>query len=237
MATWRYVVKDIHKSFKQTFDDADIRQTQVLWWVITIANAIRARQAMLVESGLHISTYSPVTVSKDAKGRKYFDLPVQIMDLPFEKGVEYITYNEDTGCCCEGATFAQRLFQPTTPSKLHVLYRDEYTKPSPSNPYFYRVGHMVNGVQVNRVYLVGTECIDITDIELAIKGVIDPSTVCDLDDPIPLADEHIIELMKEVLSLGRFVMMIPEERENEGSDMSDEKQVKPIPEVPQQTEQ
>ena len=75
-------------------------------------------------------------------------------------------------------------------------------------------------MKVNRVYLVGVECIDIKDVEIAIKATVDPKDVCDLDDDIPLQDEFIDELMKEVLSIGRFVMMIPEERENEGSDES-----------------
>ncbi len=117
--------------------------------------------------------------------------------------------------------------------KLHRLYRDEYEKPTPSNPYFYRIGHKDDNVQVSRIYLVGVECINITDVEIGIKCTLDPNQVCDLDDSIPLPNELIDELMKEVLSLGRFVMMIPEERENEGSDKSMEIQTKEIQRAPE----
>ena len=232
MATYRYVGYDLMTSFKKVFDDADIRLNQVLYWIQVISNRIRYQQSQVTESGLYTSTFSSVAVIKDTKGRVYFDLPNQIMDLPNEKGIEYITYNEDTGCCCEGAAFMQVLFQPTNVMKAHRLYGDEYEKPTPSNPYFYRVGHKVDSKQVSRIYLVGVDCIDITDVEIGIKCTLDPSNVCDLDDEIPVPNEQIEFLMKEVLALGRFVMMIPEEMENDGADKASEVQARPIVPAP-----
>lgn len=237
MATYRYVGYDLLTSLNKAFDDADIRLNQVLYWIQVIANRIRADQAQLNKSGLYTSTFSSVPVLKDSKGRDYFDLPNQIMELPNEGGVEYITYNEETGCCCEGASFMQVFFQPTNVMTAHRLYGDEYEKPTPSNPYFYRVGHKVDGEQVSRIYLVGVDCIDITDVEIGIKCALDPSNVCDLDDEIPLAPKQIEFLMREVLGLGRFVMMIPEERENDGADESNERQTQPIAPVPPVTRQ
>jgi len=218
MATYRYVLKDITKSFKQNFDDADIRENQILYWIMTIANSLRVQQQAITGSGLYESTFSKVTVSKDVKGRPYIDLPGPIMDLPNEGGISYITYNEETGCCCAGPQFAQVWFQPTTVTALQRLYGDEYECPKPSNPYFYRVGHKVDGAQVNRVYLIGIECIEVSDVEIGIKCTLDPKDVCNLDDTIPIPDELISELTRQVLSLGRFVMMIPEEIENDGED-------------------
>jgi hypothetical protein len=231
MATYRYVAKDIQTSLNKSFDDADIRLTQILYWIQVIANRIRLEQSEATESGLFVSTFSPVTVNIDDKGRPYIDLPASIMDLPNEKGIVYITYNHETECCCAGSTFAQVFFQPTFVSHVHRLYGDEYEKPTPQNPYFYRIGDKVNGVDVNRVYLVGIECINVKDVEIAIKCSLDPSQVCDLDDQIAIPDERIEELMKSVLDLGRFVMLMPQERVNQGADETSMQQPTP-PEVP-----
>ncbi len=231
MATYRYVAKDIQTSLNKAFDDADIRLTQILYWIQVVANRIRLDQSEMTESGLFVSTFCPVSVEKDIKGRPYIDLPAQVMDLPNEKGIVYITYNMETECCCAGATFAQVWFQPTYIGDVQRLYGDEYEKPTPSNPYFYRVGDKVNGVDVNRVYLVGIECINVKDVEIAIKCSLDPANICDLDDTIPIPDERIEELMKSVLDIGRFVMLMPQERINQGADETSMQQPQP-PEVP-----
>ena len=101
---------------------------------------------------------------------------------------------------------------------LHRLYMDEYEKPSPSNPYFYRLGEKVEGIPVNRLYLVGVDCISVSDVEIAIMSTLDLTSLAGLDDPFPLPDKFISKLMQEVLQLGRFVMLIPEELMNEGAD-------------------
>lgn len=217
MASYRIVAYDLLTSFKRVFDDADIRITQIIWWIQVVANRLRAEHYTLNNTGSFISTYSSVAVQVDNKGRPYIDLPVQILDLMNEKGVVYITYNEET-CCCDGPPMAQVFFQPTKVSMLNRLYGDEYEKPSPSNPYFYRIGHQMDGVDVNRLYLLGTECIVVTDVELAVISALDPSQVCSLDDEIPLSPELIGILQKEILQLGRFVMMVPSERVNDGDD-------------------
>jgi len=151
-----------------------------------------------------------------ANGWKYFDLPVQILDLSNEKGIHTLTYNEET-CCCEGPIFAQRFFQPTRMSEAHRLYGDPYEKPSPSNPYFYRVANKVDTVSVNRVYLLGLECIVVTDIKIALLEALDPRQTCSLDDEIPLSPDLVIELQRQLLQIGRFVMLVPDERVNDGS--------------------
>lgn len=237
---YRTVVFNALKSFNEVFDDADIRLNQVLYWTLTVANRLRVDQYKKTESGMFLSTFSSVTVQRDNKNRQYFDLPAMIMDLPNEGGVEYITYNVETGCCCTGDNFSQVFFQPTTPSKSHRLYGDEYEKPSTTNPYFYRIGNKHDNVKVDRIYLVGTDCIEVRDVEIALLTTLDPKTICNLDDVIPLPDEREQELMQGILEIGRFVMMMPKERINDGTD---EKRNPPQTQVPsavtpdQQTEE
>lgn len=215
--TYRFVVSDLEKSLNQAFDDSDITQVQILYWVQAVANKLRAQYYNLKKEDAFVSTFSPVVVHTDSKGRKYIDLPNQILDLRFDAGVVYITYNFDT-CCCNGDPMAQVVFERTHVSKLRVLYMDPYTTPKPKNPYFYRIGDRVNGVDVNRIYLLGLECVKISDVEIGILSSLDPRTICSLDDEIPLPDELIHDLIMEVLKLGRFVMLVPDERLNDGND-------------------
>jgi hypothetical protein len=215
--TYRYVVYDLQKNFNASFDDADFTFNQILYWVQVFANKLRVQQDRVTNSDLFTSTFSSVPVMVDSKGRPYIDLPTQVMDLPNNSGIVYITYNEET-CKCSGPMFSQVWFQPIEIGKIQNLYLDEYTKPSVKNPYFYRVGDKVDGVNVNRIYLLGTECITVDDVEIAIKSSLDPSAVCNIDDNIPLPDEMIADLMMQVLQLGRFIMLMPSENLNDGQD-------------------
>jgi hypothetical protein len=139
------------------------------------------------------------------------------MDLPNNAGVVFVTYNVES-CKCEGPTFAQVWFQSVNLGAVQHLYLDEYTKPSITNPYFYRIGSHIDGVAVNRLYLLGIECIKVEDVSIAVKSSLDPTTVCNLDDQISLPDELIQELMMQVLQLGRFIMLMPNESVNDGQD-------------------
>jgi len=218
--TYRYVVYDLDKSFNAAFDDADFTLNQILYWVMVVANRMRLQQTMATNTDLFTSTFSSIEVKTDSKGRKYIDLPVQIMDLPNNSGVIYITYNEET-CKCDGPSFAQVWFQGVNLGSVQHLYLDEYTKPSAQNPYFYRIGDHIDGVKVNRIYLLGLECVPVKDVEIAVKATLDPKTLCNLDEDIPLPEEMIQELMMQVLQLGRFVMMMPQESINDGQDGSE----------------
>lgn len=220
MASYRYVVYDIEKSLNQAFDDADISFVQILYWVQVIANRLRSQLYNITKEDSYVSTFRPVTVQTEDNGRKYIELPNSILNLKFDAGVRYITYNFET-CCCGGDPLSQVQFDRTTVGELRNLYSDPYTKPTPKNPYFYRIADKVNGVSVNRLYLLGLECVDVVDVEIGILSAMNPTEVCDLDDEIPLPPELLHELISEVLKLGRFVMMVPEERLNDGDDAND----------------
>ena len=215
--TYRYVVYDLQKNFNATFDDADFTFNQILYWVMVVANRLRVQQTMLTNSDLFTSTFNNIPVLTDSNGRKYIDLPVQIMDLQNNAGIVYLTYNEDT-CSCEGPRFAQVWFQGVNLPNVQHLYLDAYTTPSASNPYFYRVGHKVDGSGVNRLYLLGVECIPVTSVEIAVKSSLDPKKLCNIDEDIPLPDEMIQDLVMQVLQFGRFIMLMPKEVTNEGED-------------------
>ena len=235
MATYRFVAYDIEKNLKKTFDDADITLPQIVYWIQVVANQMRKSLYLASKTDLFTSTFSSIPILTDAKGRKYIDLPMQIMDLSNNGGILYITYNEET-CCCDGPPWAHVFFQSTLMGSANNLYGDPYTKPSPKNPYYYRVGDRVDNIKVNRVYLLGIECVEVSDLEIAVLGTLDPTQVCDLDEEISLPDEHIHELTLSVLALGRFISMVPSENVNQGADDSTpiQQQVPAMPESNQQ---
>lgn len=216
MATYRYIAYDLQKSLKKNFDDADITFSQIVYWIIVVANKLRVGQYLQTNTDLFTSTFTSVAVEKDVKGRKYVALPHQVMDLPNQRGIKYLAYT--FGDSSSGNSFAQTFFQPTFTGQVQHLYLDEYTKPSPKNPYFYRIGQDFNGVSVDRLYLLGIENIEVEDIEMAIISTLDPKTIVNLDDEIPLPDELVLDLTTQILQLGRMILMTPEERINQGSD-------------------
>lgn len=225
MATYREVVYNTITSLRRAFDDSDIQVSQVFFWTRVVADRL-AREVIELEEqkgnigGNFLSVFNSVPIKSDSKGRKYVDIPTVIMDINNDAGINYVTYGCNT-CAGESVyNIANVMFQRTTPKGLNALSLDTFTKPSASNPYYYRVGCAVDGVDVNRIYIAGAEKVNFNDLELGVICGIDSSASCSLDDEIPLPSEHIQTLMVNVLQLGRFNTLIPEERINEGADDS-----------------
>lgn len=219
--TYRFAVYSIQEVLKKTFDDAEITIPHIVYWISIVANKYISRDIEKGKrSGAYLSIFKNVTVHKDNDlGQHYIDMPKGMICVDHEGGVEFMSYNRDT-CCCEGPNWAQQNFSITTAGKLEVLYEDEWEKPNPSNPYLYLVGGSIDGVNVDRIYLAGTECIHLRDVMMGIYCGVNPTEVCDLDDNIPIKAKYEDTLIREVLSLGRFMLLVPEDRVNEGSDTS-----------------
>jgi hypothetical protein len=92
------------------------------------------------------------------------------------------------------------------------MYDSTYEKPKPTNPFWIRVGQIV--------YLHGIECINPKKVEIGLYSTLKPITAedFDLDAEFPFPEELLIQLKRQVLELGRFVLVIPEERINDGTD-------------------
>jgi len=70
-------------------------------------------------------------------GRKYSQLPREILDFEGDRGIEYISWYYDIDP--DHPLYVQ--FTRTTPARARKLYYNDYEKPTPSNPYFYTVAH------------------------------------------------------------------------------------------------
>ncbi len=213
----RHIVDDIAEDLKQTLDDKTIQNTQIAYWVLLIGNRLLSQHIGKRDSGSFLSVYDGVPVEKqqtsklpnEIKDRKYIRLPRTIYDYDMDGGIEYISYcleEAQEGC---PPPFTNVTFDRTTPGKSQRLYFSKYETPSPSSPYFYVVH--------DYVYLLGIECVDIKSLEIGIYSTLDPITEIDLDAPFPFPDALLIVLKRQVLDLGRFALMIPEEKKNDGT--------------------
>jgi hypothetical protein len=216
----RTIVDDLSKDFKQLFDDKLITDAQIAHWVIMVGNRLLSQHIGKRDSGafLHIYGDVPIVVSNTTqnpnvlKGRKYIELPSEIFDYTKDGGIEYISYYiEDQQPNCP-APYTWVTFTRTSPSEIERLYMSKYEEPTPKNPYYFRAG--------DNIYLLGIECANPKKVEIGIYSTIKPVTSAktDLDQPFRFPEELLIQLKRQVLDLGRFVMMIPEERVNDGVD-------------------
>ena len=216
--TIRKITSDLHKSLRQTFDDADISFGQVAHWVQFFVNKFQSLKIQTFDSGLYLSIYTNIpiltaTTSTNPNlinGRKYISLPSATHDLDNDGGIKYISYTDFDDSC--HPSFAGVRFTRTSTTKAKRLYYNPYEKPSPSNPYYYRVR--------DYVYLLGIENISVRYLELGLYTIFDPFSETSLDVPLYLDEGLLADVYKNVFELGRFVMLIPSEVINEGADSS-----------------
>lgn len=216
----RIIVDDLAKDFNQIFDDKQIQKSQIAYWVIMIGNRLLSQHIGKRDSGAFLSVYPdvPVEIAESnkeknlVKNRKYIKLPSVIFDYNRDGGIDFISYyiDEDLPGC--PPAFTNQTFNRTSQSEVQRIYFSQYEKPSPENPYFYRVGEYI--------YLLGIECVPVKKVEIGIYSTLKPITEVDIDDPFEFPDELIIQLKRQVLDLGRFVLMMPKESVNDGSDSS-----------------
>ena len=213
----RHIVDDIVLDLRQNFDDKRIQEAQIAYWVIIVGNRLRSQHIQKRSSGAFLTTFAeiPVVVSEIpgdnlVRYRKYFDLPECIYDFNNDDAIHYISYSVNEKLPNELPPLTQVKFSRTTPASLKSLYMHPYTKPSRKEPYFYRSG--------SRIYLLGVECVDIDNVEVGLFLTIPPVTKINLDEVFDFPEELIFILKKQVLDMGRFALMMPQERVNDGDD-------------------
>jgi hypothetical protein len=222
--TLKTIVNDISIGLGQITDDKKVLDIQIAHWVIMLANRIKSQHIGKRDSGAFLSIFADVPIQtflvnsgpNQVKGRKYIKLPACIYDYDRDEGIDYVSfYLEDYEPNCPPPFTVQTLGR-TTPIESQRLYYSRYEKPAPDNAYFYRVG--------DYIYLLGLECVNAKSIEIGIYASLKPVTdpTLNWDEPFDFPEETIPVLTRQVLDLGRFILLIPQERVNDGATSSTE---------------
>ncbi len=226
--TLRYVVDDIAKDLEQVFSSKSIQKSQVAFWVLMVANRLKSQHIEKRSSGAYIHAFTDIPIEIESvgtnpnniAGRKRIELPEAIYDFDKDGGINYISFWDREAVsteCPDRPEFTNRTFTRTTVKGSERLYYDKYEEPSPSNPYFYRLGKYV--------YFLGIEKADVETIEIGIYSTFNPMDKIDLDAEFEFPEELILILKRQVLDLGRFALKMPEDRNNDGVDDTNAKNV------------
>lgn len=221
MATYRFVANDIRTSLKQMYDDADISITLVVYWMHVFGDRLKKLHIDKYSSGAYLSRFIGVPIEHDDPDPyPFIIIPQRVYDYDKDKGIGYITYNSSISVGGEPVLGSVE-FQRTTPSGLKFLYLREEERPSPDNPYFYRVQ--------DKLYLVGVERINLLTVEVGLYTAFDPSvfnsSTFSLDNIFDFP-EHLLPLLRrEILEMGRFVLMVPDNVINDGSGQDTQNQI------------
>lgn len=207
-ATIRMVVFDLLNDFKQLYDDAALTPFKVYYWTLVHADRLRKQHIEKIDSGAYTYTFMVDVLVDPSNGRNYFELPAAIYDFDKDGGVDYITYPPEWNL--SEPMFAGVTFTRTTPTKAGRLYYREDEKPTPNNPYFYRLN--------SKIWLLGVEQINLISVEAGLKTSLAPNDVnVDIDQPFDFPQDLIPTLKRQVLDMGRFVLMIPSDLKNDGA--------------------
>ncbi len=208
MATWRTFVFDKFSSLKKDYDDTDLLLNQVIYYATLAVNTTMMQHLTKTESNAYL-TFFDVNVTRDpGLGWYSFDLPQGIFDLDKDKGINFVAYNhKDRGrwLCVP--------FQWIRHEKLWRTRKSPYECPSPSNPYFARVG--------NTVLLYGVETIPLSTVSIGLYVTVPVAPTIDLDEEIPLDEAHLFFASSMMDNLLKWAMVITPEKYNDGSDLSD----------------
>lgn len=207
--TYRYAAYSIQTTLKQNFDDADLSIQQIVFYLNVMINRLKYQHLKkdTLKTGAYLTIYDSIVVTPVA-GYSYFTLPAHIYDLPHDKGISFIAYQR-----LRKGEWLTTNFTRTTADRVHRLRLDAYEKPTSANPYFYRVG--------NIIHLIAEDTLNITRVVAGIYGAISSALQYNLDDEMPILEEHVESLLYAALNLARFSTVVTPDRDNDGSDTTD----------------
>jgi hypothetical protein len=175
-----------------------------------------------VISGTYLSIFDQIKIQTDSNNnRKYIEPPVDILELDYDNGIEFIGYDIINDTECKKPEFADATFNRTSLSDIPRLYYNPHETPSPKNVFFYIVG--------SRIYFVGLENVNVKYLEGGFVGAINPNTLTSFDTKIELDSRLMETLITQVISLGYFALRVPKDRKNDGTETEIQQPVKTPP--------
>lgn len=205
MNTLRQLVSSVDIQLGQVSDD-EIPQNQLYLWGMWLVNKYMSYKYQTTDSGAYLTIMPEVAVVKATSttvdiiaGEKYIILPRTILDLPEDRGIEYITYSRNDYPENVDLGFLGRFIRIRA-IKARKLYYSKYEKPTSNNPYWYRHG--------NYVGLLGVGNINISTIEMGLITSFDPFITHSIDDNIDVLSEFGDEVFKDMVEMGRFALLV-----------------------------
>lgn len=208
MATWRTIVYEKLSSLKKDFDDSDLLLNQIIYYATLAVNTTMLQHLSKTESNAYLAFFDVNVTKGTGNGWYEFDLPQGIFDLDKDKGINFVAYSmKDKGkwLCVP--------FQWIRHEKLWRTRKSPYECPSPSNPYFARLG--------NKVLLYGVETITLSTVSVGLYVTVPVDAVIDLDEEIPLDEAHLYFAVQLMDTLLKWAMVLTPEKYNDGSDLSE----------------
>lgn len=209
----RHVIDDLAVTLKQVYDDKIIQRSQIAYWILLIGNTLKAQHIQKRDSGAFLTTFIVPLVIDPSNGRKYFILPKTIYDFNSDKAIDCVASYPGA----DGSQFTKQTYGRTTKKTAERLTYSRYEKPSPTEPYFYRINQ--------RIYTLGIEGVDIKELEVDLFTALDPLLTINIDEYIDFPDELMSTLRTQVIALARYSYIFPQERTNDGQDGNAEKQL------------
>ena len=218
MNTLRQLVSSVDIHLQQTGDDEKIPQNQLYSWGMWLVSKYTSFKVQAIDTGAYLTIMPSVPVVKATvtttpdiiAGEKYCVLPRAVLDLDMDKGIDYITYarndypdNVDLGVIGR--------FTRIQSSQSRRIYYSKYETPSMNNPYWYRHG--------NYVGFLGIGNANISTVEMGLITAFDPFTTHDIDDTLHIMTDYADEIFKDMVEMGRFALLVPGDRTNDGSDI------------------
>lgn len=217
--TVRYLVNICLMALKQQIAYQSVTFAQCHFWVNMAVNRIKKRDIEkngLPISGSYLITFTDVDVlyqttnaNNILKNRKYFQLPNNILDLDYDNGISYLFWDPilNPGCGQLPGEFFR-----TTLRQVRHMFDSPFKRPGKDENYYFVLLNLL-------VYLFGVEDLPVRKLNMTLRTTMNPKLEAyGIDDEIPLDDESVISVVNAVLSIGSWILKVPEEKIIEGAD-------------------
>lgn len=210
MQTYRDVVNAVIEIMNAESDDSEISPQLVFYIIQAISSRLRSERLKKsdTQSGRFLLHFADIPIMGKIGKFQYIDLPdVDILDLPFDSGIELITLASSELDGCENP-LDWRFERTTLPAYANTIKNNSLRN---------RRGNIFWSRLSNRIQFLNAECIDIkkVDIYAFAAGDVDP---CDLDSELNNDPDQIELIIRNALSILRFNLIAATDRMNDGAD-------------------
>lgn len=223
--TYGDFIDDILMTLGMTHDDAVLHRAAAAYNMGIIIDRIktqRLRKAVVSGASTRgitdmVTTYIvPIASETYLNGRNYFTLPGEILNIPMNGGIEYITYANNSDC---DKALIGKPFNLCTPGEVHNLNADAFQRPSPAVPYYYRARlQTATDRYDDRVWVLGPGP-SVGYLEVGLYLSLGNIETIDPDAPMDLPADLIYLVKRAMLDMSRWLLLVPQQRlRNDGRD-------------------